>query len=500
MNTLLTNEILDEMRKIGDPVVDSAVVGLGHDGIEKLAKDARKKGVAKLAEEKPLKEIVDKLKLNDLLDPPAVPGSGDALPDPGLIKVASDLFARYGSEIGAALLLAALPEGYAAGEGAKVLFARSELSSGSAVSSRRIELTTQFVICVFTPPPPPELPPAPAHRFTTADFESMKRLWNKPDGQALCFSLALRIMHSLIRNGDPKRDVSATTSPESFSVAGSTALNQEDLLATLLTFSVTVFEVLERFGVRWNEEMQEAYFYVWDWVGKTLGIGDEYVIAQLGENPKPPAKRKPPAKPDLLSLRRTLRELDEGVKPANKYNPVLDDECSRRVMHGVLNRGTLRPSSVAEARALLARLRERMWVLKLDQPPKSGNYSYENFEEILYDVLPGRVLLRALLDEATKRLPGRQKSWPIEVMRELVPEAVQNRLALGATGSLGLLSTSLAEMQMPSGFNTAKRISAEILRQRATLIADTLFLGYLAENKLFVPGLAAPVLGYGVKR
>ena len=43
-------------------------------------------------------------------------------------------------------------------------------------------------------------------------------------------------------------------------------LNQEDLLGTL-TFTVTVFEVLEQFGITWTRDEQEAYLRAWDKVG-----------------------------------------------------------------------------------------------------------------------------------------------------------------------------------------------------------------------------------------
>ena len=113
---------------------------------------------------------------------------------------------------------------------------------------------------------------------------------------------------------------------------------------------------------------------------------------------------------------------------------------NRRVLRHVADVGTLRPQSVPEARALLARFRERMWALKNDNFPQREPFPYENFKKILDDVGPGRILLKAMVDEAAARLPASQKDWPLAVIRQLVPQQVQNRLALGGTSSIGFLS------------------------------------------------------------
>ena len=56
-------------------------------------------------------------------------------------------------------------------------------------------------------------------------------------------------------------------------------LNQEDLLSTELTFVLTVFEVLEKFGLLWSEEQQLAYLHTWQLIGRCLGICDDKAIA-----------------------------------------------------------------------------------------------------------------------------------------------------------------------------------------------------------------------------
>ena len=273
-------------------------------------------------------------------------------------------------------------------------------------------------------------------------------------------------------------------------------LNQEDLLATLLSFTITVFEVLEQFGISWTAEEQEAYFYVWDHVGATLGIGDEHVICELtgcGSFPE---------------LRRKLREYDQtGHFPVRKavsgvalkdMRMVLNDPLTIRILRRIADVGTLRPQSVPEARALLARLRERMWTLENDCPPEREPFTYENFSEVLIDVSAGRLLLRAMVDEVTPLLPASQKTWPIAVIRQLVPPPVQNRLALGGTSSIGLLAGLLDTPRDLPGSGVLRRISGEVLRHRATRVADSLFLHYYDEGLLNIPGLRSTALGYGV--
>ena len=496
MEPMLTNDMLNLMRRIGDPRVDSAV------DTRWTTMDDRKKFMTDASTEHGLAPFLEKGRL----DPYAVAYGlrdvlhhGDTtLPDHGLVKTACDLFARYGSEIAAALLLAALPEAYAAGEGAKVLVERSELIEGGALSTRRILATAQFVIWVLTPgtlaPPVSVDTKTETYTYTYQSFGATEQLWGASTGQALCASLALRIMHSLIRT---------TTSPVGIKIPGlvkprDEPLNQEDLLATLLSFTITVFEVLEQFGISWTAEEQEAYFYVWDHVGATLGIGDEHVICALtGCSSLQELRREAPR------IRRDWRTLpgQDGASVASRSRTcerLLNDPLNRRVLRRIADVGTLRPQSVPEARALLARLRERMWTLTNDRPPKPEPFTYENFSEVLIDVSAGRLLLRAMVDEVTPLLPASQKTWPIAVIRQLVPPPVQNRLALGGTSSIGLLAGLLDTPRDLPGSGVLRRISGEVLRHRATRVADSLFLHYYDEGLLNIPGLRSTALGYGV--
>jgi hypothetical protein len=52
-------------------------------------------------------------------------------------------------------------------------------------------------------------------------------------------------------------------------------INQEDLLATMLTFSEVVFEGLERSGAAFDDRQTDAYLHAWNVVGYLLGIRPE---------------------------------------------------------------------------------------------------------------------------------------------------------------------------------------------------------------------------------
>jgi ER-bound oxygenase mpaB/B'/Rubber oxygenase, catalytic domain len=488
MESLLTNDMLDVMRKIGDPRADTALSKVGRGDQKALVKDARRRGFAWfLEDDRRLKASAATFDLTGLLKHPGT------LPDPDLVETACELFARYGSEIAAALLLAALPEAYAAGEGADVLAQHSQLIKGGALSTRRILATAQFVIWILTPGPPDPPVSDNMKKYTYPSYDDTQTLWGPSKGSALRATLALRMMHSLIRISKP----SGVPGP-SLDDRDQALLNQEDLLATLLSFSITVFEVLEQFGISWTAKEQEAYFYVWDRVGETLGIGDTRAILELTGSRS------------LEDLKRRLRRSDEGL-PAGPHvissgsrvkvadiDRLFNGPINRRVLRHVANVDTLRPQSVPEARALLARLRERMWTLKNDSFPQRKRFTYENFKEVLDDVSPGRVLLKAMVDEAATQLPASQKSWPIAVIRQLVPPQVQNRLALGGTSSVGFISGLFDAPRGSPGSVVLRRITAEVLRQRATRVADSLFLSYYDQGQLTIPGLRSAALGYGV--
>ncbi len=181
------------------------------------------------------------------------------------------LFHQYGSEIGSALLLAALPQAYATSWGARVLAATGHLQNDRPGDlTRRIRATAQFVTFVLGP-----------SGFVAEGEQSNGAIENAWDarsankGQAFRSVMGLRLLHQTIRTiltEHPDQEaVEAVLGPENWPPACQ-PLNQEDLLATQLLFCVTVFEVLEKFGLSWSGEDQIAYLTTWNMIGRLIGI------------------------------------------------------------------------------------------------------------------------------------------------------------------------------------------------------------------------------------
>jgi hypothetical protein len=389
--------------------------------------------------------------------------------EPEKVQRACELFARYGSEIGAGLLLAALPESYAAGTGSRVLYGVvSALAAQDGDQlTRRIAATAQFLMDVMVPAPVVPLPQISMSRAAHPDvvvsvpLQVTRGLWGlQPCGdsglsvpaRALFQVVMLRLRHSYIRLRN-RRDVESILPP---GAKHEVLLNQEDLLGTLLTFSVTTFEVLEQLGITWSSDDQAAYLHVWDIVGHYLGIGNRYVIGELSSG----------------------------------------DESDDRFLTAARSRGSLRPQTVADARALLEKIRARLWSLS-GQPDESP---FEDFQALLDGLQPGRLLLRGLLSDLQAAMPAGRQVWPINVMRQLAPEPVQNRLALGGTTSTGLFWSGLSAC-VRRGQSTASRrenpIGARLLRRMATEVVECYFVTLLQKG-LTIPNLELNIRAAGV--
>ena len=63
--------------------------------------------------------------------------------------------------------------------------------------------------------------------------------------------------------------------PRGLDVLRGVPINQEDLLGVLGTFTIAVIDGVEKLGVGWDRDSQQAYIELWDRVGALLGIGGE---------------------------------------------------------------------------------------------------------------------------------------------------------------------------------------------------------------------------------
>jgi ER-bound oxygenase mpaB/B'/Rubber oxygenase, catalytic domain len=366
-------------------------------------------------------------------------------------------FASYGSEISGALLLAALPQSYAAQWASRVLVASAQLQDDFR---RRILGTSQFLVVVMR---------------GAKTKEDIKRYWTKgdePHKDSLMVPwkacLAVRLYHEAIRKTLPSREQRDKAQRIQMGRRNDVPINQEDLLATLLTFTVTVFEVLECYGISWTVEDQRAYLDTWDLIGQHLGIGSDEAIAQLAQPVPAELVPEEPRAPQLPTPEQAqwfrLRLKAEG-------------------WHG------LRPPTIAATRRLLDQLRARQWPPLDVTTPIAGGEDDTEWE----GARSGRVLVRAPLNELIVSMPWRMRGAPLSVMRALAPDIVRQRLSLGDGGIVLALVRLLPKRHATIGQFTTQPvtnpISGAVLRMLANQVTTHVIVNFTRNGDLRLPGL-----------
>ncbi|MDX1613630.1 MAG: oxygenase MpaB family protein [Candidatus Promineifilaceae bacterium] len=162
------------------------------------------------------------------------------------------LFVRYGPEIVLMLFGASLPLLYAAHPGCEVLLATRQMTHNV---HRRIIETGQFVIDVTEP-----------------------RAW-EPAGRGRLTSQKVRLMHAAIRHYLTKDQ----RWREHWRADWGTPICQEDLLGTMLTFSVTIIQKLELSRITLSQAEKESYLHLWKVVGYLLGVDEGRMPADYEE-------------------------------------------------------------------------------------------------------------------------------------------------------------------------------------------------------------------------
>jgi ER-bound oxygenase mpaB/B'/Rubber oxygenase, catalytic domain len=207
----------------------------------------------------------------------------DDLIQPELVHHAQEFFEEHGVAVITSLFLASLPQAYLGRRGVQTLDMTGELVANF---SRRIQETGQFLVNVLTRDPTM----AETDRTTLHHGEIGARVVRR-----------VRLTHAAVRwllkaRYDPKlMSLACENLPEPKTLwhlrmtqigepGGadlSEPLNQEDLLATLGTFTTVVFGALVNLAVPFDEEQQKAYYHLWNIVGWHLGIGDEDALAAI---------------------------------------------------------------------------------------------------------------------------------------------------------------------------------------------------------------------------
>jgi hypothetical protein len=235
---LPSDEQLNAMRELGDPVVDDLV---------RAHFDSQPQAVGKL--------------LGQLFSAPGMPAHPlvesymaalpeVALDDPDRIKLGQSLFDLFGPEVLLILGSCALPLAYAAGNGVQVVARARRLKEDPI---RRLCDTAQMVINVMQPD---EL------THGGIGWVSIRKT---------------RLIHALIRFH------TLTQPSEPWPAEYGLPVNQEDLTGTLLAFSIAVLQGLRKIGCRISVSEGNAYLHAWCQIGRMLGLDPTRLPSNEGE-------------------------------------------------------------------------------------------------------------------------------------------------------------------------------------------------------------------------
>jgi hypothetical protein len=237
-----SDELLNPMRQVGDPVADSVAAELFRDGDIAPVNDLMRHLIVN---EYPIPESLPPVVRDYLSKTDTLPSWADA----DLMKAGEQVFFRFGPVIIVILHCYSLPFCYLGKNGVPVLALTTRLISNPA---RRILETAQMMIDVMQP------------GGLTADQGRGRRSIQK-----------VRLMHAAIRRLAP-------TAP-AWNNAYGMPVNQEDLAGTLMSFSWCVLDGLQRLGNELSDADREAYLHSWLVVGELLGILPEMLPQNVAD-------------------------------------------------------------------------------------------------------------------------------------------------------------------------------------------------------------------------
>jgi hypothetical protein len=236
-----SDDFLDSMRQVMDPLADSAVRSLFEQG-----------------DIKAVNRLMSLLVGNDQVVPQMLPEciqqylkEQGGLPEwasQEVIGEAETLFGRHGPLIGISLLCASLPECYTYAKGVHVLYLTADLLTDT---TRRVGETGQMIIDVMAPG------------------------GLAPNGDGIRDAQKVRLMHAAVRHLILQ---SGRWNPE-----WGQPINQEDMAATLMSFTLTILDSLDMLGAKFKPEEAEAYLYSWKIVGQIMGMRPEMLPEDMAD-------------------------------------------------------------------------------------------------------------------------------------------------------------------------------------------------------------------------
>jgi hypothetical protein len=229
----LTNVFFDNLRHIGDRRTDDMV-----DGLIQKEQIASANEILRLVihnKDSLPSELPDDLKVW-FHETSIVP----AWVEPERIQRARDFFHRNGLIIALILSTAALIDCFAAKKGVKVLVKTGILQRKTYI---RLVETAQFV------------------------FNIMEPDGLEPTGNGIVSIQKVRLMHTATR----RLIMADQQDPWNIDELG-LPVCQEDLLGTLMSFTILVFDCMEKLNIEFSAEEAEDYFYLWRMIAEMLGI------------------------------------------------------------------------------------------------------------------------------------------------------------------------------------------------------------------------------------
>jgi hypothetical protein len=245
-----SDEHLSRLRGVGDEPADAVARGLltayGVGASDETAVVAQAVRAVALGQASP-----DDAVLKWLSEGPGLPGWAD----PEMVLAGQRFFGARPMPIATALLCAALPTTFAAPHGAATLLATSQLRRHDQIASR-LAATARMVFDALDDAPTGTL---------------------LPGNQGYLSVRGVRLLHAVVRQA-----LLSHQAPE-WQADHGLPINQEDLLGTLMAFTITVLDGLAELGLPASDAEAEAYVHAWCVIGSILGIDDAVLPIPLGE-------------------------------------------------------------------------------------------------------------------------------------------------------------------------------------------------------------------------
>lgn len=247
----LTDAALDRLRDQADPLADNAVGAY----FWRLDESEPEDLLASLVRNTHLSQDTQDPAIRSFLE------QASALPtwvDENQVRRGQEFFSRTAADHIAAAYLAALPSTYASAKAAQVLDITARLRTDP---ERRVDEMVQFLMDVSEPGA------------------------LVPDGAATRRILHVRLMHAAVRwligndsaiehvgDQNPATEEAADASSIAWSASWGRPVNQEDLIATFLSFTTVAYDVFDRTGAAYTDDDIADHLHMWRLIAHWLGV------------------------------------------------------------------------------------------------------------------------------------------------------------------------------------------------------------------------------------